>query len=244
MGLFSFFKKKKTVSPEDEENDAIANLNIYLLDQLEAGIAVLNYPVTRSDDKLFVIVNNTIRITAGVMDAQQHSQATVLHLRFLTFHPEYYPKGIEDNLAGIGQNLALSCEEGVKNYLISIFPAIMESLQAAHYPSLNINSDNQLLWHTIPGSLVAQGKWLSLQENEVFFNQLKIPLQAVLQDQPFNWLKIYANRMPDGDINIDCLLNNEPWEEGTQIVHHFVEYWPQPGDFLGLKQFLVFRRCA
>ena len=88
-----------------------------------------------------------------------------------------------------------------------------------------------------------QGQWKEKVENEPLFDLLKEKIKTKLPDQKLNWLKLYVARQPQGDIIGECLLNNQPWEEGLTELIAYAKQWPQKGDFLGQKQFIMFRQC-
>ena len=82
-------------------------------------------------------------------------------------------------------------------------------------------------------------------DENYWFSLLKDKLLERLLPQPFNWVKIYAIKMPEGNFIGECNLNNESWEIGLAAVQHEAEGWElAEGDFAGQKQFLVFRRCG
>ena len=45
------------------------------------------------------------------------------------------------------------------------------------------------------------------------------------------------------DSVVECLLNNELWDEGAERLREYAQTWSQGEVFLAVKQLLVFRQC-
>lgn len=100
-----------------------------------------------------------------------------------------------------------------------------------------------ILWHPKLGYLTSQGKWDTQPNNEPFFEILKDKIKSKLRIQKLNWLKLYISRQVDGSIIGECNFNNEPWDEGLIEITKYAASWKKTGEFQGLKQFVMFRRC-
>jgi|GEM_PF-3113879 len=238
MGLFDFLKK----GPAPEEH----NINNQVIPLLKAELTALHHPVVYSDQDAALIINDVIKIKPAIINITPHPNASVLQLQVITIHKDYFPQGIEVNLAGIGTDVNDSLGSAISNYITTVFPVIIDSLSDSHYPEADFFSETggrEILWHPKLGDLFTQGQWESIPEGEAFFTLLQNDVKDKLMDQKLNWLKVYVARMPNGGIITECLLNNEVWEEGVEILRDSVQTWPQTPAFLGIKQFMMFRRC-
>ena len=140
------------------------------------------------------------------------------------------------------------------NYISSIFNTILESFNEDHLPELDFTTTfnhKKILWHPNLGDLTFQGSWSKIPDGQPLYDILKDSIKAKLVNQKFNWLKIYVSKNKDNEIISECLLNNENWEEGKQIITEYAKKWKlkgfrfilKPSVFLAQKQFIMFRRC-
>lgn len=246
MGLFSFFKKKQTeqntpkadvVSPQEK--------NLYLLFALQNRLISLGHRVEKHSEYLGLIVDSELEIATAIID-NPNNHPSIIHLMVLTKHPVYFPNGIEENLVGIGSNTEDKTESVLNNYLSTTFNPIMEAFTDSHDSALDFTSTEtgrEILWHPKPGNISLQGKWTAEPEENVFLSLLKEKIKPKLANQKFNWLKVYISKQNNGEPMGECLVNNEPWPEGYEIIYKYAETWKNEGVFHGSKQFIMFRRC-
>lgn len=127
------------------------------------------------------------------------------------------------------------------------FNPIIESFSENHIPEMNFTtkvSDNDVLCHPNFGELVFQGQWTEFPDGEPLYEILKEKIKYKLNDQKFNWLKIYVTKNSKKETIAECIFNNEPWEEGLLLISEYAKNWSQKVDyFLAQKQFIIFRRC-
>lgn len=189
------------------------------------------------------------QLDAAVVERTEHPNAVVLALALRLKHPQHFPAGITDCLAGIGEDDADAIRSGVHSYLISVFSAVLEAYSGGHTPELDMVTD-QKLWHPVVSAVQVQGGWnqrLDEVDERTFFQQLRPALVEVLPrlpPQPFHWLKVYASRQPEGEFVGECMLDNQPWETGLALLQQAVAQWPFEDEFAGQKQFIVFRLCG
>ncbi|KAA2245378.1 hypothetical protein F0L74_05290 [Chitinophaga agrisoli] len=243
MKLFDWFKKKPKPG---EEEDYESVMHLHLMKTMTEQLAILQYQAIPSPEFDILEVNGEFAIVPSIGRINEHPNAYVVQLDVLTLHPVYFPEGIEVHVAGLGRELGEGIASAVNNYVGTIFPPIVESFTCNHQPDLDFISTatgREILWHPRPGIMSLQGTWNSMPEEDALFALLKTALQQNLPDQQFNWLKLYIARQPDGEIIAECILNNVAWDLGTEIIYTYAQAWPQPGDFLSQKQFIMFRRC-
>lgn len=238
MGLFDFLKKK-SAEPELPPT-------VLLMAQLEYKIRALGYPVERNTQYLAITVNEHLEIAGAIIDTPG-AHPLLAQVMLISIHKEYFPQGIKTHLAGIGETRNDQAESAADNYLKSIFPALIESLGEQHSGvDFQSHTDGrEMLWHPNMGSLIFQGQWTNAEayEHETLLNLLKNGIKSQLPNQKLNWLQLFMARQADGEITVECLLNNEPWENGALILHRYVEQWPKTSAYQSQKQFMVFRRC-
>lgn len=240
MGLFDLFKKKpSTQTPPITDPDA------YLILELKTKVEALGHQVALHPQYRSLIINSEWEIaTAIIHDPSYHP--SLIHLMVMAIHPTYFPNGIEENIVGVGDSIQAKVSSVLDNYISTTFLPIMEAFSESHDPSLDFltnTNGKEILWHPKPGDFGLQGGWQGSSPSEnMFLEMLKEKLQHKLIDQKFNWLKLYISRQPNGKILGECLLNNEQWEEGLQLLGEHAKQWPGD-DFRGQKQFIMFRRC-
>ncbi|AYL96824.1 DUF6348 family protein [Mucilaginibacter celer] len=241
MGLFNFFKRKQT--ERNQKNNAIQPIsdNEFLVQILKARLIELGYEVELHPQYLALIINSELEIATAIVD-NPGAHPYVMEVMFLTAHPVYFPKGVIENLAGIGESLGEKMEAAVDNYLTAIFPTVMDGFTDTHDPEFDFYK-NEILWHPKLSDLEVQGQRENLPPGDHLFNLIKEKVKPLLTDNKFNWLKIYVSKSAEGTIIGECVFNNQLWPEGTEAVIADAELWEVKGDFMALKQFVMFRRC-
>ena len=242
MGIFNFFKKKQT----DKNISSVVNENSYLIDGLKNKLIDLGFEIKKNEEYLSLTINSELEITGVVID-NPNTHPSLIQLMILLIHPEYFPKGIVDNVAGIGSTIQEKIDSALENYLNTTFNTIMESFRENHIPEMDFTikiNDNNVLWHPNFGELVFQGDWKEFPDGEPLYEILKEKIKSKITNQKFNWLKLYISKNSNNEIIGECIFNNEPWEEGLKIITNYAENWNQNIDyFLAQKQFIVFKRC-
>ena len=236
MGLFSFFKSKK----KDDDIDP----NLFVLTLLKLKLEQQGHTVEISDQYAAIIVNDQLEIATAILPGDFHP--AMLPLLVFTINKDYFPKGIEASLVGIGTSIEQKAETVTESYLNDIFKPIMDSFSNSHNETLDFKSSHtgrEILWHPKMSDNTFQGKWQETKDDTSLYNVLEKDVQAELVDQKLNWLKLYISRQPDGSISGECLLNNEIWEKGYYLLEDYAKTWKDQGEFMGQKQFIMFRRC-
>ncbi len=246
MEFFNFFRKK-TIVRERSEQEASEPIdeNLYLLEALKDRLTSLGYQVERHPQYLGLIANSELEIATLIINNPEN-HVSILHLRILTIHAKYFSDGIDENIVGFGTTIQDKVNSVLNNYINTTFLPIIDSFSDSHNPVLDfttIRSNKEVLWHPKLGSLNLQGQWKEHPQGEPFFEILKDKIKEKITSNKINWLKIYISKRSDGTIIGECKFNNEPWEDGLTEVIKYAESWNVNGDFYGLKQFIMFRRC-
>ncbi len=236
MGIFNFLKPKK----KEKEID----INTYLLQELKARIEEKGNTVEFSNVYAAIIVNSEIEIATAIMPGDFHP--SLLPLLIITINKKYFPNGIESSLVGLGNTLEHKVESAIENYLSSIFYPIVDSFTDSHLDEFDFKSNStgrEILWHPKMSENSFQGKWNETSNETNLYSIVESKLKNKLSDKKFNWLKLYISRQQDGTISGECLLNNEVWEDGYYLLENYAKTWKDNEEFLGHKQFIMFRRC-
>jgi Family of unknown function (DUF6348) len=245
VGVFDFFKKKHSRKHETIVAPIQMDANAYLIDELKKRLEAAGHKVEKSVQYAALTVNSELEIATAIIESADY-HPNILHLLIMTIHKEYFPDGIEENIVGIGTDTQSKVQSVLGNYLATTFPPIIGSFSDRHQPELDflsVTDGRNILWHPKLGDLGLQGQWKNAAENEVLFALVKDNLKTALRDKKLNWLKLYIAKQADGAISGECLLNNEPWDEGYRKLYAYAEKWEPTGGFLAQKQFIMFRRC-
>lgn len=243
MGLFDFFKKK--TSTVEQHQPAQVNKNWYVLEVLEARLIEMGYQVERHQQYLALVVSEELELSWIVIE-NPDNHPDVIHLMVSASHPQYFPDGIIENVAGVGHSIQEQIISVLDNYINTTFVTIMDGFSDSHNPDIDFTAtteDKEVLWHPKLGALSMQGQWETHPENEPVFELLRNEIPAQLTSNKIQWLKIYLLKTANGEIVVECLFNNQPWDIATNMLYQYVQGWDMPDDFNGLKQFIVFRRC-
>lgn len=247
MGLFDFFKKKSAATNrlgQQSETPPI-NKNWYVLTALETRLSEMGYAIKMHTQYLALIVNDELEI--GVMVVENtDNHPSIMHLIVSASHLKYFPNGIVESIVGAGYAIEDQINTALDNYINPTFVTIMNSFTDSHDPDLDFITKvngKEVLWHPKLGTLNAQGKWNKYPEGEPLYGLLKNEIPNQLTTNKINWLKIYISKRADGEIIGECLFNNAPWEVASNKIFCYAKTWEMPGEFKGLKQFIMFRRC-
>ncbi len=101
----------------------------------------------------------------------------------------------------------------------------------------------QVLWHPKPGILHTQGQWDHLPDETTLLELLKNHIPDKLTTNKFNWIKIYLSKRAGENVIGECTFNNELWEDVSNLLINYTQAWDMSGEFHGIKQFIMFRRC-
>jgi hypothetical protein len=221
------------------------NYNVYLLEILHKKIEGLGHQSAFHQRYYALLLKNKLEIATEIIDNPENHKS-ILQLKVVVTHPEYFPEGIFDCLVGLGDTMEDKIDSVIDNFLNANFQPIINSQQEFHNPKLDFTSNEngkEILWHVYPSHLLLQGSWQQEPLENILLDYLQSRLTAILFPQKMNWLKIYISRQPSGEIIGECILNNQPWEEGLEAITEYAQSWDLNDKFLGMKQFIVFKRC-
>ena len=236
MKLFNFQKKKTESHDQPHTEEEI------LLHELVDQITKLNYTIQVDKATQIIIVNDQLLLEFRIIRNPDYAKE-LMHLMINTAHPTHFPDGIMESIAGIGETVQDRIASVVANYITSTFKPIAESLTDTHSPEYDFISD-EVLWHPALSDLRVQGSFNRELSGDELYLLLVSKLESMLsRDQKFHWLKMYISKQQSGEIIGDCLLDNEPWDEGLDILADYISTFPVESTFIGIKQFVVFRRC-
>jgi hypothetical protein len=243
MKLFDFFKKK----PSGDNTPAAQPIdsNTYLLETLQNNLVRGGYRVERHPQYLSLIVNDNLELATAILE-NPDNHPSVFHIMVMAIHPVCFPQGLEEYVVGIGSTLQEKVKVVLDDYLESTFLTILESLSDTHDPALDFmaqTGDKDILWHPSLSSLTLRGPWKEYPDIDLVWRLLLEQLKGSLRDQKMNWLMVFIAKQADGRVVCECLLNNEPWHEGTTIFNAYAQNWPATGEYRSLKQFIILRRC-
>lgn len=196
------------------------------------------------------IVLNAVQVTleTNVLELTRHPNALVGGFAVRLSHPDYFPQGLLECLAGIGEDEATAATAAARIYSEGVLATVLEAFEGRHNAALDVASPyDGAVWHPILSLLHVQGAWTARSQElteEYFFEQLKPLLLAHLQPQPFHWVKVYASRQRNKAFIGECQLDNEPWEDGLHLLESITATWPSEWEFAAQKQFILLRRCG
>ena len=187
-------------------------------------------------------MGDKMRIEIEVISTPEMDES-LIELHIGTYLEEgYFPQGIIDNIAGFGNTDEEKVHSLIENYLATTFQTIINSLNCCFDEGCDIYAADYH-WHTCLGNLYLLGKWQTPPKERDFYDLLvDILPQNFTTNVRIQSLKCYIARIKE-DYIIECLLNNEPWDEGAERLRQYAQRWPQETSFLVVKQLLVFRLC-
>lgn len=225
------------MSPADD-------LNALFLSRLRSRLEKNGHQVDVSSQYAALVVNKELEIASGVLPGEFHPFLTPFVV--FTIHQDLFEEGIEESIVGIGETDQQKVDFAVENYTRFILPAILESMSDSHDPGLDFESicDGQkVLWHPKPSEDLFQGQWEDSDCSKSLYSLAAENISNQLSLRKVNWLKLYVAKQPEGELAVDCLLNNSPWPEGISLLEAYAKTWPDRPSFRSQKQLIMFRRC-
>lgn len=218
------------------------DVNADLIAALEIRLQKIGYYITLDKAHASLIINGILKIVCAVIE-HPGSSPKIMQMQFSAIHDEFFPQGIIENLVSVGDTMEEKIESGLDNYFYTTLPSIIDSLFSQQGGELDYRDKAGTLWHSSVGNMGIQGQWESnIFEDPIFYLLKPLLIQMDLTNK-FNWAKVYVVKHSDGSVTGECLLNNAPWEVGYRAVLEYASHWIVKGQFLGQKQFMVFRRC-
>lgn len=205
----------------------------------------MGYKVDWHTQYLAIIVNDELEVAAMINDIPD-SHPSLLQLTVRVSHPTYFSGGILESLMGVGLTFEEQIKSGLDNYINSVFLTIIDSFSESHNPAFDfmVNTNgSDVLWHPKMGRLLSQGKWSEEPQNEPLFESIKHLIPGKLTSNKINWLKIYLSKQKNEIVIGECTFNNQLWDEGLSQLSEYANSWEIEGNFKGIKQFMMFRRC-
>lgn len=220
--VLGLFRSTEEVSSTFVTPSPLAIIEAEFRHQLLVSIQA-NFPSLQStlENDEICIEPTGLTLETKVFEQTHHPNVVVCTLGVRLFHPVYFPDSIVECLAGYGTDEISAVCNGACIYVDGILATVIEALQGRHDPALDLTLSEDNIWHPIIGDMQVQGARADLTEelnHKHLFELLKPSLLTRLESKPFHWLKVYASRQTDGEFIGDCLFDNQPWEEGLQIL--------------------------
>ena len=256
LAFILFFTQKgqnqNNENGEVQKNENLENfydtfLTNKLLEGLSEKYSALNFKII---DKKLVSVNG-VCIDFKIARHNKFQSAESFQIDFLTTFKDYFKNGIEERLAGIGENDTSAITYGVLSFLNGQFQTIIEGISLKHLPDPTsdiTSSDGKTHWHTIVGDIQLQGKLSNISDSLIYektFNLLKPQFFEKLKNsnERYHWLRYYISKNAKNEIIGDCYFDNNAFERGHIVLENYAESWTTENNYLGQKQFILFRKC-
>jgi hypothetical protein len=217
--------------------------NHLLLYSLHQSLEQAGIPVEFSQKYAALELPGGLEIASGPVEGEFHP--SMLPFWILTIHPEYFPRGIDMQVVGLGDTVEQQVYTITDQYLSGIFNTIYTALEGRFDPEEDLSidmEDEEVRFHISKGALQYQGSWNDFQRPDDLLTLLMPEIPNRMEPGDFNWVKAYVARHPDGQVIGDCFWNNQFWPEGFDLLARHMQSLPANDAFVGLKQFILFRR--
>ena len=238
MSLLDIFKKKDKFEFEDDPNT-------YLQLKLRRKLKEMGHKARLEDGSLNVDSKFKI-LTTIISHSDLHPY--IMHLHTVIISKNYLPGRLTEDLVGVGKDTRSKVNSVLDNFLKVSLPPLLEAFGDCPQSEFDFeirDKGKKILWHPILGEFGFQGKWEEPEypEKNHLFNIIKESIKKHLVDSDLNWLKIYLAKQPDGTISGECLLNNNVWEDGHNMLIEYARTWETQSTLKAIKQFIFFRQC-
>lgn len=248
LAFYRYSSKQKNIVP----NPKITKLpNEDFLNQEFLNQLIIKYPELNFKlDGEKLISANGLTVEAKIIDHKTFPQGETFQLNFYTSH-KFFQNSIEERLLGIGKNNTTALQYGIQSFLSGQFPVIIDGIDLKHSPEMDFDvivGNEKTHWHPLVGNIQLQGELSKRQDSAVYektYSYIKPLLTSKLKESnnDFHWLRYYISKMQNGEIVGDCYYDNEPYEEGLEVLKKFALTWGIK-EFAGQKQFILLRHCG
>jgi hypothetical protein len=245
---FYFYSSRQNAEVSEPQTTKLSNedfLNKEFLSQLRIKYPELNF---KSDGKK-IVSGNGLTVEAKIINHKTFPQGESFQINFYTSH-KFFQNSIEERLSGIGKNDTTALQYGIQSFLSGQFPVIIDGIDLKHSSAMDfdvIGRNENAHWHPLIGDIQLQGELSKRQDSTVYektYSFIKPLLTSKLKEsnQDFHWFRYYISKMPNGEIIGDCYYDNEPFDEGLEVLKKFALTWGTT-EFAGQKQFIILRHC-
>lgn len=229
------------------------------LEHLTQEIEKTGHAIKRGDSSFFIESLNLL-IEGIVNDKQEHNvngeYSVVYELHITATHKDLFPDGIWDCLAGVGKNDDEAFSNAAQNWVWVNFLVIHEIIVPVETKDFNVprfdlltknlDTGEEFAFKMFLGELQATGEFMELKdslEETILVQKLLNEISAVAIEKKLFWIKIYISKLNDNQIMGDCLLNNQNWLEGLNVLYWFAEELKYVKSYAALKQFIIIKPC-
>jgi len=253
--IFSCLRSKSSANKNEED---IKNINseTYYVNYLRTKLTeVLNTKYSALNFKIInekIVSENGISIECYLANHNKFQSSESFQINFLTNYKDFFNNGIEERLAGIGENDTSAITYGIESFINGQFSAIIDGISLKHstYLDFDLFFDNRKIhWHSILGPIQLQGELSKIADSTIYdktFNLLKPKILEKIKNSKYNfhWIRYYISKNANNEIIGDCYFDNEVFEEGQSVIEDYAKNWKTGNNFAGQKQLIIFRKCG
>lgn len=222
---------------------------------LQALQALAGAEAAMQGDRILVNLGAVIVVRARVLDVSASEDGSVVHLAVQVSGEATGEVGIFDILAGVESSPHEAILTAIRRWIRFTFPPIRAALShsAPHDLSVGITQlvvRPDLQWTIVSGNphIIGQPQDSASLQNALQGESSLVPgiagdiVGARLNDEArrLHWLKLFV-AFADGEKVVECQFDNAAWPELDDLLADQFWFPPLAGDFISLKQFIVFQ---
>lgn len=205
----------------------------------------------------FVLAESGLKIRGNISQHTQHPTAHLVVFSIQVQHSSAFPEGINDVAVGIGLTRQAAIENAaniwVEGTYIVIRAAVNDESSDSRVHQLemavkNLETGKLTSWRMYRGPVQASGIDVERMHqhdaenmNDEIMKVLLDELTGVLITERLVWVKCSISRLPDGNIQGDCWLNNDNWLPGLNKLYWLTESWPKSNVMQRRRQFFILK---
>jgi len=155
---------------------------------------------------------------------------------------------IVESLAGTGNNDEDSLADCSHKWLHNVYPVLESALAGRSNPAVQRfrlalrepGRSDSVEWHAHVGPLLLLSSQADIGKDLPLFEIIAPALQTVDAGGEVAWLRAFVGGHDAASRRHECLLMNDPWEEGTKALASAP--WPSQEGLLTARQFTILRR--
>ena len=156
---------------------------------------------------------------------------------------------ILESLAGTGATDEDCLTDSTHKWLHNVYPVLESGLADRPHPTvqkfrLALREQGRrepVEWHAHVGPLLLLSSRPDIGKDLPLFETIAPALQTLDAAGEVAWLRAFVGGQDAASLRYECLLMNDPWEEGAKALASAP--WPTQGELLTARQFTILRRA-
>lgn len=217
-----------------------------ITEYFQKHLSLLHFPFTHKHDGLH---HSGLGLTLKFSTQASTDQTILIQVHGL--HPKFTEGDFVEFAFGLGKDVEEATDRAASHWVNNEF-VVLHAYLCGNDPGVKVmetvsqTGSDQHGWDILLGpvqcmndSTVAGAPELNEENLFDMYACLRNSMAAYLWQEQFLYVKCFALKSSNGNIEVDCRLNGVEWPEGKEDIRAFANTWEFPGGFHSRKQFFI-----